>query len=368
MGTYNMKFSADNRALEIIEKSICVGMHALNANYANTGLVSKFAMEDYAKENELVKKSVLTYCAEKAGITELCTKADIVNAFANPVFDNVFNSIQQQSLLGIMARVQSPQIMAMANVATVDLSDSYTWEIDGKGLPVAQRASYLSNVTVDETFGKRGITVTPQEYSIGVTIDYIRIIANDYDWGKALAKVAMGMLYAQYKLIVGLVFDTATGTPLYNTTFTAPKYVKTASDLKALNGGAGVTSLGTLPAWQAIGALATTGGYMTKDTYIESAFLQKIYGVDSMIIDQATDFSAPLIAGVPEVLVPENLIVMLSAVDDKPVKLVKENFIRIIKQDNISGAMNKVRYSYFMAFDAALATQAHFALQAVAGA
>ena len=59
---------------------------------------------------------------------------------------------------------------------------------------------------------------------------------------------------------------------------------------------------------------------------------------------------------------------MLSGVGDKPVKLVRENFIRIIKQNNTDGAQNKVAYSYFMGFDAAIATQAHFALQNVAGA
>lgn len=365
---YTMKFSkADDTISKILEKSIEVGLHSLSENYGSTGLVSKFSLSDYHKESEIVKKAVLKYCAENSGMGEITSKEDITMAFSNPQFEFLFNSIQAQSLMGIMTRVQSPQILSMANIATVGLGDSYTWEIDPKGLPVAQRASYLSNVTINETFVKSGITVTPQQYSIGVDVDYIRIIANDYDWGRELARVAMGMLYAQYKLIVGLVFDTANATSLYNATFTAAKYVKTASDLTALNGSR-PTAFGALPAWQKISALASQGGLMATDKYIDNGYLQKIFGVNSVIIDQATDFSAPLNAGVPEVLVPEGLIVMLSGVGDKPVKLVRENFIRIIKQNNTDGAQNKVAYSYFMGFDAAIATQAHFALQNVAGA
>ena len=353
---------------DIVEKAIEVGLHAMSRDYANTGLVSKFSIGDYEKQNKAVKNAILKYCAENSGTGELKNKTDVLLAFSNNAqFETLFNAIQVRTLMGIMTRVQSPQITALAGIETVEVGDSYTWNIDTKGLPVAQRASYLSNVTVQEREIMSSITIVPKQYSIGVNQSFIRIVNDGYDFGKEIGRVAMGMLYAQYKLIVGLIFDTANATPIYNATFSASKYVKTASDLGALNGVRPV-AYGTLPAWEKIAGLATTGGYMTKDKYIESAFLNKIYGVDSMIIDQATDFSAPLNAGVPEVLVPENLIVMLSSVGDKVAKLVRENFIRVTKTTNTEGALNEVSYSYFMGFDAGIATQAHFALQNVAGA
>lgn len=349
----------------IVENAIEVGLHALSRDYGHTGLVSKFSVADYDKKNKATKNSVLRYCAENSGTGELKNKTDVLLAFSNNAqFETLFNAIQVRALMGIMTRVTSPQIMALANVETVDVGDSFTWVLDTKGLPVAQRASYMSNVTINETSVMQPITITPKEYSLGITQSYMRILSDGYDFGKEMARVAMGMLYAQYKLVVGLLFDTANATPIYNATFSASKYVKTASDLTALNTARPV-AYGTLPAWEKISALATTGGYMTKDKYVESAFLQKIYGVDSMILDQATDFSVPLNAGVPEVLIPENLIIMVSGVGDKPVKLVRENFIRVVKTTNTQGALNEVSYSYFMGFDAGIATQAHFALQGV---
>ncbi|MEI6296318.1 MAG: hypothetical protein WCO84_01555 [bacterium] len=360
---YTLNFASNSEvAKKLVDMSIDVTMASLSEDFGQTGLVSKFSLDNRHEASRMAKEGVLSFAAEKAGIEKIETKSDVIMAFANPIFENIVNAIQAETLMGVMARVQSAQILGMANIATVDIGDSYTWEIDPKGLPIAQRASYLSNVTVDQSFLKKSITVTPQQYSLGTTLDYVRVLANDYDWGKQLARVAMGMLYAQYKLIVSLLFDVS-GTPIYKGTFAVKDYVKMASDLNALNGGAGVTAYGTLPAWQAINAVATSGGFTTIDEYIRNNFLQKIFGIDSMIIDQATDFSAPLTGVSPTVLVPEDHIVLLSSVGDKPVKLVRENFIRVIKSDHTSTSQNKVSYSYFMAFDAALATQAHFGLQ-----
>ena len=361
-----IKFSQDESVIvnEIVEKGIQVGCHSASELDGARNMITKFSMDNYMRENTIAKEGLIAFACEKAGIEIPKSKADILDAFDNPVFDSVFNSIQKSVILGIITRVQSPQIMAMANIATVDVGDSYTWEIDAKGLPVAQRASYLSNVTIDQTQGMRSITVTPQTYSIGVTVDYTRIIANDYDWGKQLAKVALGMLYAQHKLIVGLVFDTA-NTPIFQVAFDAQKYVTMADDVKALNGGAEVVSYGTKVAFNKLGSTVSALGFMVKDEYVKQGFIGSPFGVPTVLVDQATDFSAPLNAGVPERLVPNDKMVMLSGVGDKPVKLVRENYIRVIKQDNISGATNKLRYSYFMAFDAAIATQQHFAIQGV---
>lgn len=363
---YRINFSQDEKVIArgIIEKGIEVGLHATSEMGGATGFVQKFSVNNYMKENTVAKDALIAFACQKAGIAIPETKAEIADAFDNPMFDTVFNSIQKEVILGIISRVQSPQIMAMANVAYVDLGDSYTWEIESKGLPIAQRASYMSNVTIDQTAGMKAITITPKQYSLGVTVDYTRVIANDYDWGRQLAKVALGMLYAQHKLIVGLVFNTA-NTPISEATFDALKYVTMADNIKALNGGAEVMSFATKPALNKLGSTISSVGFMVKDEYVKQGFIGSLFGVPTVVIDQATDFSAPLVSGVPTVLVPNDKMVLLSAVGDKPVKLVRENFIRVIRQDNTQGATNKLRYSYFMSFDAGIATQQHFGIQSV---
>lgn len=364
---YIEKFSTQNAdAGAIIKELTDLTLAAMNRDYSTTGLVSKFSVDNYFEKNEKVKKAVLNFCTSACSLNPIVDKKSVALAFSNSSFEAIYNSIIAESLMGVMVRTQSPQIMAMANVEDVDLGDSYTWNIDPKGLPVAQRASYMSNVALLDSYAISPITVTPKPYSIGTTTDYLRMVNNGYDFGKEIARVAMGMLYAQYKLIVGSIFDPA-GTPIYKPTFDPKTYVKTASDLSALNGNSGVTAYGTLVAWQAINSLATQGGFTTKDDYIRTNFLQKIYGVDSAIIEQATDLSSPLVAGTPTTLVPEDKLVLLSSVGDKPCKLVRENYIRVIRDDHNTTSLHRTQYSYFMSFDVALATQAHYGLQNVAG-
>ena len=103
-----------------------------------------------------------------------------------------------------------------------------------------------------------------------------------------------------------------------------------------------------------------------QDRFIENGFLGKIYGVDSVILDQVVNYNAPLGTDLAALtgIIPDNLIVLLSAVGDKPVKLVRSTYVRVKKDDPQDGALNRVAYRYFFGFNAALATQAHFGLQA----
>lgn len=214
-------------------------------------------------------------------------------------------------------------------------------------------------------------TLKPIPYSIGISLDYVRIIANGYDWGRAIARVYAGMLFAQYNNAVSVLFNTnaLNGTPFYNATFSGSSYVQLASDIKMLNGGAGVTAYGTLVAWQTISALATQGGFTTKDEYIRNAFLQKIFGVDSMVLDQFTNYAAPFTAANAASLraIPDNLIVLISA-SDKPVKLARENYIRVIETPANDNTLNRNEYSFFQSFDTGIATASQYGLQSTQSA
>ena len=139
-----------------------------------------------------------------------------------------------------------------------------------------------------------------------------------------------------------------------------------------LNGGSidDVLALGTRVAWQAIAALATQGGFSTKDEYIRNAYLQKIYGVDSMILDQFTGLSAPFTTANAAGLraIPNNLIVLVPKSGDKVIKLVREAYIRVIETPANDNTLNRYEYSYFQSFDADLATASYFGLQGTTAA
>lgn len=365
-------FASENSDVEVIKNSLVeVTMAALYKNYGKTGLVSEFKMDNYEQTAKDVKDAMFAFAANKAGVRVPSKKNEVLAFFANPVAENIFNSIIAETIADVRIRVTSPQLMAMAEIVSVEPGDSYTWEIETKALPVVQKASLASNVVYLQSWSKTGLTISPEEYGLGSTIDFMRVLANDFDLGKEVARMVYATLMAEYAAVANIIFATtgalATKTPFYKSTWVASDYVKMAEYISALNGGMGVTAYGTLVAFNAISALATTNfGYAMQDRFIENGFLGKIYGVDSVILDQVVNYNAPLGTDLAALtgIIPDNLIVLLSAVGDKPVKLVRSTYVRVKKDDPQDGALNRVAYRYFFGFNAALATQAHFGLQA----
>ena len=369
---YFAGISKDVDAKTIIDNWTELGLSAMSRDYGASGLVAKFSYDAaaYNQKNDETRKAVLSFCGAKAGISDISETRHILNAFDNPTFESMYNAIFTEALLGIMVKTDYQAMNVFANIDTVDVGNSLTYEIETKGLPIAQRNSYMSNVTFLDGVAKTAITVTPKVYSTGTAIDVIRMLKGDIDMGKEIARVAMSLLYAQYKLCVGLVANTniIANTPLYRTgTFNANQYVLTISYLQALNN-AGVKAYGTLPALNKLGATATTSyGFASQDEVLRLGFLSVAYGIPHVILNQATDGSAPLgdSDGAVNMLVPNDKIFLMPDVGDKPVKLVRENYIRVMNTPASVNSINRREYQYFMAFDAAIATQAHFGIQSV---
>ncbi|MBO7693828.1 MAG: hypothetical protein J6T10_14505 [Methanobrevibacter sp.] len=364
-------FAAENSDIDVIKNSLVdVTMAALSKNYGKTGLVSEYKMDNYEQTVRDVKEAMFAFAANKAGIKVPTKKNEVLAFFSNPVAESIFNSIIAETIADVRIRVTSPQLMAMAEIISVEPGDSYTWEIETKALPVVQKASLASNVVYLQSWSKQAITIAPEEYGLGTTMDFIRILAADYDLGKEIARMVYATLMAEYSAVANIIFATsgalATKTPFYKSTWAAADYVKMAEYISALNGGMGVTAYGTLVAFNAVSALATTSfGFAMQDRYIENGYLGKIYGIDSVILDQVVNYNAPLgtsLAGLTGII-PDNLIVLLSAVGDKPVKLVRSTYVRVKRDEPQDGSLNRVVYRYFFGFNAALATQAHFGLQ-----
>lgn len=364
-------FAAENHDAEIIKNSLSeITLASLSSNFGKSGLVSEYKVDNYSQTAKDVKEALIAFCAKTAGMKNPTNKSEVLALFSNPVAESLFNSIIAETIADVRIRVTSPQLMAMAEIISVEPGDSYTWEIETKALPVVQRASLASNVAYLQSWSKKGITISPDEYGLGSTIDFIRVLAADYDIGKEIARMVYATLMAEYSAVANIIFSTtgdlATKTPFYKSTWAAADYVKMAEYISALNGGMGVTAYGTLVAFNAISALTTTNfGFGTQDRFIENGYLGKIYGIDSVILDQVVNYNSALgttladLAGV----IPDNLIVLLSAVGDKPVKLVRSTYVRVKREEPQDGALNRVVYRYFFGFNAALATQAHFGLQ-----
>ena len=368
-----LNFSAEDKFNIIVKNCADLTAVSVSKNFSEYGIIEDVQMdaEKYRELNEKVKESMLCYAAEKAGIPTPKDATEMAFALDNSMFKTVLNSIIARSIMTVMATYRAPQLDRLAQIDTVSVGNSMTYEIETKALPIAQKATYGSNVTMVPSYAKSSVTVKPVPYSIGISLDFIRILANGYDWGYAIARVYAGMLFAQYKLIVSKLFDTTVlnGTPLYQQYFASATYTQLASDVAMLAGvgTSNVTAYGSLVAWNALSALATQGGFTTKDEYIRNAYLQKIYGIDSMILSDFTNFAAPFTTSNAPSLrsIPNNLIVLVPS-NDKPIKLVRESYIRVIETPANDNNLNRNEYSYFQSFDAALATPNYFGLQGTA--
>lgn len=366
-------FSAEDETAGVIKNNLVkLAKYAMNndSRYKRVAELSFSSekIDDYDELNLKAKTALLKYAAEKAQIREIKTKADIVSAFENPTFQTVYNSIITETLESIVLKAKPEQIYRLANVEDVDLGGSSTFEIDTKGLPIAQRTSYTTNVTFLDSYAITPITITPKPYSVGVTMDYIRILANNYDMGREIARVAASFLFAQLKLIVDSIYAIANvqGTPFYQANWNAANYVQMIDDIKMLNGGADVTAYGTTVAFSKMGVLATTNyGFQSQDEIIRNGFLGRAYGVDNVVLDQFTDLSQPFTTASANILrpIPNDRVVLLSSVGDKPVKLVREEYVRVKVKEPKDGSLYRSNYEYFMSFDAAIATQANYGIQ-----
>lgn len=372
------KFSSKNEEVDIIEKSLrklikySLGHNSKYERIIDSNLLKFTLEEDYNDLNAKAKEALLVFCAKKAGIEKIGEdKSKLIRAFSNPNFTTIFNSIIVETLESIILASRPEAIYRLANVSTVGVGDSDTWEIDPKGLPVAQRVSYTTNVTFNNSYARSSITIKPQPYAIGFDLDYIRIIANDYDIGRELARIAAAFIFAQLKLIVESIFAVANlnNTPFYQAAWNVAAYVQMAEDIQMLNGGSPVTAYGTRVAFNKMGTLATTNyGFQSQDEMIREGFIGRAYGIDNVILEQFTDLNIPFTNANATSLrtIPNDRVVLLSSVNDRPVKLVRENFIHFKVKDQNEGAQYKYSYRYFMSFDAAIATQANYGIQSVA--
>jgi len=377
--TYFAGIDTNEAARKIITDSADVVRHGLSRDYGTSGLVSRFSLgteAEYQAKVESLRKDRIAYCGEKAGFVAMQEDADFVNALDNPIFSSVYNAIETGVIRLVMSNIESNAINVIANVDTVGLGNSKTYNLDTKGLPVAQRNSYMSNVAFLNGVTSTPLTVTPKVYSLGIAMDLLRILKGDQDWAKETGKVIMGMLYAQYKLVVNTLFSTVllTSTPFAPASFDVDDHVAIIDILTAVNK-APVVGYGTISALRKIGvgsleiASSVYAGFQVQDQFVKDAFISHVNGIDYVRLNQAFDFSIPLeatlSAATAQMLIPTDKVILLSAADDKPVKLVREGYIRVRQVEPQDNSVLTKQYAYFMSFDAAIATMSQFAIQGV---
>lgn len=333
----------------------------------NNFLINKYSVNNSLITTEVKKEfrnKLYKYCAEKAGLTDLDfeDKNSMMRAFSHPVFEWELMSIITETINTVNADNEVEDILVAANVKTVGIGDSFTDEIESKSLYDVQEHAYGDNKSRYQEHLKSPITITPLPKSAAVDFDVIQMTAINYDWGKQIAKIAASFRTKMYQDVVDVIFTVAnvSATPFYAATFAKSTYVTLASRLEAANGGAGVTAYGTNIAFTAMSDIVDTG-YTTLDEINKSAFIGNLYGVRTQIFKQAVDSSNANFT----FRVPNDRVLLMSALGERPVKLVKESALQVISETGLNTALYKRVYTMIDSWKAQLATQAAYAIQEV---
>lgn len=348
----------------LVDSATTLTKMAMDKYHRDNFLATRFSCpEDYNKLNETVKRSIMQYCATKAGIADLdvTNKESVAMAFTHPSFSWHFFAIQTATLKAVNADNEVEQIMIATNVEDVAQGDSKTYEIESKALFPVQENAYGNLTTRFNEQYKSTITVTPRPRIAGISFDVTEMVAHNYDFGKMMAKIAISFRAQMYKEIVDTIFTVAnvSTTPFYNATFAKSTYMQLADRLSAING-AEVTAYGTRVAFGTISD-AVSAGFATKDELNKTGFIANLYNVRSVLFDQAVDSSVPTVP----FRVPNDKIILLSSVGDNPVKLVKEAGIQVIDDDGKNNSLYRRSYKYLTSWGTGLATQANYGIQSI---
>jgi hypothetical protein len=318
--------------------------------------------ENYKELNDRTKAAMLKYCAKRAGLTDLdLSKAEnIAIAFTNEQFQWNFFSIQTQALNAVQADNELEDAMQLANITTVGLGDSMTYEVGAKSLYDVQDGAYGNNTSRYQSEMKSGITLTPEPKIAAVEIDLVLMFVNNYDFGKQMAKIVMSFRTKMYADIINAIYTIATvPTAFREAAFAKTSYVKLAERVAAANS-AGVTALGTRAAFVSAANNVNTG-YATQDEINKTGFIGNLYGVRTAMLKQAVDSNSAAYA----FRVPDDRILLISAVGDKPAKVVREGSIMVTDEDGRYNSIYNRVFKYQDSWKAGIATQAHYGIQSV---
>lgn len=354
---------ADNDGQMIVENLTKLTRMAIDKYNNKNFLYTQYTCSDNYNELEAdVKKAIIKYCAEKSGLSHynFDSKDALGRAFTKHDFAWTFFDIQTQALNAVQADNELEDALKLANIVTVSAYDSISFEIGGKNQYEVQDGQWSNNVSRYQGELKSSVTLAPLPKIAKVEIDVVQMLANNYDFGKHMAKIAMSFRTKMYIDIVNEIY-TVTNVPsaFHESSFAKTSYAELADRIAAANS-AGVMALATRSAWMSA-ANTVANGFSTQDEINKTGFIGNLYGVSSSVLDQVVDSNSASYS----FRVPNDRIILLSAIGDRPVKVAKGGNIMVTDEIAQTGSLYNRVYSYQDAWDLAIATQGHYGIQEV---
>jgi hypothetical protein len=349
-----MMFSANNRINDdkmarIIEAGVDLTKYSLNSE--NNFLVKKYSgmkFENTPQNNAEYMRELLDYCSlyspvcgmpnvkKTDGKIDWNEKSNVATAMMDQNFRQMYFAIVAKVIQLVNAKTEVEDILLGANVSYISLGDSETFEMDSQQLYKIQNGAHGNLYSVYQEQLRSGTTLVPEPKIASISFNVAQMTPIGYDFGKQVAKLAKSFRVAMYVDVVNKLFQVAnvSSTVFYKANFAKPTFLELVDRIEAVNGGVKAGVYGTKQGLASMSDNITTG-FRGQDEKVETGLIMNPYGVPMYQFSQAVDTSNANAT----FIVPNNRLVIMSAIGDKPVKLVKEDYMFATSESGLESTL-----------------------------
>lgn len=312
---------------------------------------SKLA-KDYRERAEIARLQLLAYASETGHVStdRIKTYEGFKKVIStNTAFQEQFFSVVTQVLDKINSVAEIQEAMQFVDVKPLGQGDSALFDIGSKTLYNVEEVGYgdLGSQRFQYTWYDQEVLL-PKNYDCAVAMDVYQSATQGFDIGRMIAKVAVSQRAKMHKDVFDKIFSNKglVGTPFLKSTFDIEEYQKLARDIQMVNGG-NVFAFGTAIAFSKMSrGIDSKFTYQNSNEYLKTGMIGDLYGIQSMVLDNAINPSLPYSAtSTNPMLTDDRLVLMSTNVPDKLAKMVIEEGQNTVLFDN--GSTNNIQLKTF---------------------
>lgn len=318
--------------------------------------------DDYMGDNEVAIKSLLAYCAEKAGISNDEQTLKALANQKNTVFSEKFFSVVSQALPVMITSTVNYMFMDVADVKNIGWGDTAHFKVASKDIFTVNKIGLGNKRGAVQRLYSEDITVNPIAREITIGLDWYQLVSGRYDFGDWMYRVGLSYATDITKSIYDQI-DSAYGSlpaPLALGSFTDANWTNISQRVSLANGNMPVYALGTIAA---LGAVIPSNDYLKMELgqeFADVGYLGKYKGTGLL--------------RVPQVLVPntvnttlqfgidDNRIYFIALDADKPVKIVFEGSVLTNQEDSTQTADGQMIITVKNKYESRLASASVFGI------
>ena len=317
----------DASAIDIIEGTLALARQtyesAKEKDYSEKNKVLCNAMARYAIADTKFASRIAELPEEAQGeaARKLFSESMVRN---NPVVRSNFEIVLAQVINAIVPEVSNDIFSRfIAEVRQIGFGDTADFQIESNDLFAVKEIAEGVRRGVDQPMYDDEITVHASPIAIDTHIDWYPFAAGRFDMGGFALKIAKSFAaYVFIKTVKGMTAATAEFGPAYSINgVSVQDWTTLAQRLKAANGGMNVIAVGTK---LALSNCVLNGNFqvevgeeMQKVGYLDQYQGIPLIAIDNVLVPGTTNTTGTLV-------LPDDVIYMIPAAGDKPVKVVYE--------------------------------------------